>query len=394
MRAQKLLWQNNTHTNELRTNSVAISADNSTVLTGTNCHPSMIRKFECNNGTLTWSHTLSDNYMCIMGALFTQSKSHFAVIEEFGNLLIYNNLGTEPQIEKSIKLGITYGICLAYSNDEKFICIGGSGGKILIYNVESESVKKVIQAHKEFVNTIDIAHNNELIVSGGNDGKVKIWDFDGRIQASFLVSKSSISKVLFDKNSEYIFISSQKGNISKQHFSVTSDSFSAKVSKKPITSFCLSPDGKYLCTVSEDSFLSFYSAESLSLKERFVIKDSDFGTSVDWSNSGELIAVGTNNGQILMYATPEYLDIEDHEKENNALKVDVYGHMVYINSNKETNANIELKIFDSNGKIMLENKIYDYNNSISLSSFPHGVYFIIIQNRETNFIQSQKIIIY
>ena len=61
-----------------------------------------------------------------------------------------------------------------------YIISGNMQGKIKIYNSQSGELLKMYEEHTQSVNTIilfqDISKNKMIMVTGGNEGSVRIWE--------------------------------------------------------------------------------------------------------------------------------------------------------------------------------------------------------------------------
>jgi len=74
------------------------------------------------------------------------------------------------------------GLEFYYSNQDNvgYIITGNMQGKIKIYNSNSGEVVKTYEEHTQSVNTITLFHdygkNKLIMISGGNDGSIRIWE--------------------------------------------------------------------------------------------------------------------------------------------------------------------------------------------------------------------------
>ncbi|WVO15756.1 hypothetical protein L204_103418 [Cryptococcus depauperatus] len=67
---------------------------------------------------------------------------------------------------------------IRFSADGKEIIAGGSNGKIMIYDLESQSRSLKVKGHADDVNAVRFADHSStnVLVSGSDDGYVKVWD--------------------------------------------------------------------------------------------------------------------------------------------------------------------------------------------------------------------------
>lgn len=77
------------------------------------------------------------------------------------------------------------------------ILSGWSDGKIRAYRVDNnEQMWQIDNAHKGGVTAIALSHNNKFIVSGGEEGEIRVWEIRSRELISHLKEHTSrVTKV-------------------------------------------------------------------------------------------------------------------------------------------------------------------------------------------------------
>jgi cilia- and flagella-associated protein 52 len=66
--------------------------------------------------------------------------------------------------------------CVAFSADGTAILSGWSDGKIRAFGPQSGKLLYTIDAHLKAVKAVAATHNPQRLVSGGEDGMVRIWE--------------------------------------------------------------------------------------------------------------------------------------------------------------------------------------------------------------------------
>jgi WD40 repeat protein len=85
-----------------------------------------------------------------------------------------------------------YPLCALFTDE--VILSGWSDGKIRAFRVDNNSQLWMIDnAHKNGVTAIALSHNNKFIVSGGNEGEIRVWEIKSRELIAHL--KEHTSKV-------------------------------------------------------------------------------------------------------------------------------------------------------------------------------------------------------
>jgi len=72
-------------------------------------------------------------------------------------------------------------LCLALNNLEACLLAGSNNGEMRIWDASTGSLIKTVRAHAGNVNTIHVIADDKLVVSGGEDGKLKLWNRDGQL---------------------------------------------------------------------------------------------------------------------------------------------------------------------------------------------------------------------
>lgn len=106
--------------------------------------------------------------------------------------------------------------CVAVLPSGKSIVSGWNDGKIRAFYPESGKMQYIItDAHSESVTAIACTHDNTRLVSGGKDGRVRVWDITGRtqtMQTSFKEHKAQVNKIVINSTDEEAVSASADGS--------------------------------------------------------------------------------------------------------------------------------------------------------------------------------------
>jgi len=106
--------------------------------------------------------------------------------------------------------------CVAVLPNGKSIVSGWNDGKIRAFYPESGKLQYVItDAHSESVTAIACTHDNTRLVSGGKDGRVRVWDISGRtqtMQTSFKEHKAQVNAIIVNSTDEEAVSASADGS--------------------------------------------------------------------------------------------------------------------------------------------------------------------------------------
>ncbi len=97
---------------------------------------------------------------------------------------------------------------LAYNSKSYYFVAGFKDGDIVLYAQHPfREMWSIKNAHKGAVNALLFTDNSEKIISAGEDGKVKVWDFHKGYQVMELYqSKQKISDLAFSEDEKYLII--------------------------------------------------------------------------------------------------------------------------------------------------------------------------------------------
>lgn len=296
---QQLIWEANVNPENFRTNGVQFTTDGSEILAGTDCHPAKIRRFDTENGDLTWDYTLSDGLMCVMGVGINASEKYVAAIEEFGNLLIFDYTKETPELVTSIELSSEYAFATTFSPDSRHIAVAGTEGKLFIANAENGKVVHEVNAHGDWVLSVCYNAEGTLLATGANDSRIKIWDTAGTLLHTLVGHAGDVTSVSFSKDGKSLISSSADGSIKKWSFAKEEVLWTLDVSAKSVYDFALSPDGNFLAVVAKDKNLSIWNIASQSKLSSYPLP-GDGGKTVDWSPKEKQVCVGTEQGDLML----------------------------------------------------------------------------------------------
>ena len=307
LNSQNAIWSKKANPAGLTLNSIAFRADGKKILTGTNCHPAYIRVFDTSS-TLEWDFQVGNSFMCIMGVTFSSNGNYIAAIEEFGNIFIFDNTGSNPVIIDTVNTGTSYGFSTAISDDNSKLAVGCSNGKLLLYDLTTRTLLKSIVAHPNWVTSVCFSHSNSIIISGGDDNKVKTWDLSGTLLNTFTGHSDDITGVRISLQDSFILSSSKDKFVKIWNASTGSLIRTLSGHNASVNGIDLSPDGNEIVSVSSDSTAKIWDFVTGELLNTFGIKDSGAIQSVAWSPKGDRIATGSDRSDLVLWKIDKQQD--------------------------------------------------------------------------------------
>ena len=129
-------------------------------------------------------------------------------------------------------------------------------GQLLVWEWASESYILKQQGHFYDMNTVGYASDGQVAATGGDDGKIKLWNTaSGFCTATFSDHSASVSSIEFAKQGSVLFSASLDGTV-RAYDLIRYRNFRTLTSPTPVqfVSLAVDPSGEVVCAGSADSF--------------------------------------------------------------------------------------------------------------------------------------------
>ncbi|XP_046624301.1 periodic tryptophan protein 2 homolog [Neodiprion virginianus] len=149
---------------------------------------------------------------------------------------------------------------IALNNTGDWIALGCSGlGQLLVWEWQSETYAMKQQGHSTNMSCLSYSPDGQYIVTGGDDGKVKLWNAaTGFCTITFQEHSSAISDVLFSHNRKFVVSASLDGTV-RAYDMTRYRNFRTLVSPRPVQFSCVALDAsdEFLAAGGQDVFEIF-----------------------------------------------------------------------------------------------------------------------------------------
>ena len=149
---------------------------------------------------------------------------------------------------------------VAINNSGEWLAFGAQKlGQLLVWEWQSESYVLKQQGHFFDMNTLAYSPDGQHIATGGDDGKVKVWNAtSGFCFVTFSEHSSAVSSVEFAKQGQVLFTASLDGTV-RAFDLIRYRNFRTFTSPAPVQFSCLAvdPSGEVVAAGSTDSFEVF-----------------------------------------------------------------------------------------------------------------------------------------
>jgi len=204
---------------------------------------------------------------------------------------------------------IIYTIC--YSAKGGVLAVGDNCNVKVFNSTSRELIGEFEHGHRKQILSADISRDSTLMITGGKDSTIVIWDFLTRkIVRKLLHHHGLITCVKFSNDGRYIVSCGTDKNVFL--YDISSASIVAKFPdfKDDLTAVNFSPDGSLLVTGGADGMISLYSCQTL--KRISSIKGhADFVRDLSFSHDGNRLVSCGDDARIVKWdcSDPEHISM-------------------------------------------------------------------------------------
>ncbi len=376
LQAQSVVWSQKSHTDFRETYSVSFSADGKKVLSSSQCTESQIRVWDAATGQLKWVYEVDPGTLCLHTAKFSSNTNYFATVDEVGRLLVFDNTKTIPRLMYEMNTEGRGSYSIDFSADNQQLVLDGLDGNIRIYDVDSSVVRQTLVGHTAAVKAVDWSSNGQFIVSGSEDGTMKIWNpSTGQTTYTFTEIKQPVVfvKISPDNTKIVAILSTMQLKVydangyymNRQNIDVPYD----------IHQVDISFDNKYLAAATTGGVL-LYETQTGKLIARFNVPDGGTTYTLAFHPSSYDLVMGSGNGDVA-YWSLNTMNTALTEIETNLQRATFFPNPAskYIQLTNTTTQ--QVKIVNLTGQVLLQTASSEV---IDVSQLANGLYYIQIND--------------
>lgn len=382
--AQNLIWSEKCSPNQKEAYTVAFSNDGKRIFSGSEHLPTSVRIFDADNGRVLWDDTLATGLMCAQDITFNGNNSRIVLLEEYGNILLYDNTGTKPVLLKSFKTPTTAAFAVALSPDGSKMAVSCSDKKLITYNINDASVLRNVDAHLNYVYGVDWSVNND-IATCGDDKLIKLWDTTGTLIRTFSGHTQSVRCVRFTPDGTKIVSCSRDNSI--KIWDVSSGNLLKTLNghTKVVRQVDISDDGTKLVSCDEDGVIKTWDIASGNLERNF---SSSATKGIVYSvkfkpGSKRYIAVANTQGYVQYWDLLFPTSITGQAKQDLSFSIYPCPSRDVLTINTDKAVIQKIAVMDISGHcIFVKEGGQTGSLTISTSSLLEGIYILSIQTSE------------
>ncbi|WP_295617262.1 WD40 repeat domain-containing protein [Chamaesiphon sp. GL140_3_metabinner_50] len=141
---------------------------------------------------------------------------------------------------------------LVISPCERFLIYSGWYSIVKVRNIKTGKPAKNLSQSKNFTHTLAISNDGKIIIGGGKDAQVKIWDFKTRELSMIFKHKDTVRSVAISPDNLTVVSGSTDETVKVWDLQARKIKFTLKGHKCWVYGVVISPDGNYIFSCSSD----------------------------------------------------------------------------------------------------------------------------------------------
>lgn len=209
----------------------------------------------------------------------------------------------QPLWEQDPQTAVNFGLAIQPLNDpnaspsEQTIVTGGDDGKIRLWDGNG-SPKSSFQAHRSRIWKLDFNSDGTLLASAGEDGTVKLWKLDGTLVATPVTQKAAGWGVAFSPHGTTLAVASMDDILHLWDVE-TGTAQQIPGQSQGLTRVAFSPDGQTIATGGVDTTVKLWNRDGT--LQNTLPGHSGTVTSLTFSRNGRYLYSGSDDTQLIAW---------------------------------------------------------------------------------------------
>ncbi|QDL11904.1 hypothetical protein DP114_31965 [Brasilonema sennae CENA114] len=234
---------------------------------------------------------------------------------------------------------------VAISTDGQTIVSGGDDGAVRLWDSKGNQLP-TLTGHQGAVNSVAISIDSQTIVSGGNDGTVRLWDSKGKLLYTLTGHQGAVNSVAISTDGQTIVSGGNDGAVrlwdSKGNQLPTLTGHQGAVN-----SVAISIDSQTIVSGGEDGTVRLWDSKGKPLYT--LTGHQGLVNSVAISTDGQTIVSGGEDGTVRLWDSRgnELATLTSHQKSVNSVAISTDGQTIVSGGEDGT-----VRLWDSKGKLL------------------------------------------
>ncbi|KAL7751614.1 hypothetical protein RI367_003079 [Sorochytrium milnesiophthora] len=246
----------------------------------------------------------------IYSCSFSPNGEHLASGSFERNILLWNVYG-DCKNWNTLKGHTGAVLQVQWSRDSQQVYSASADMTVGVWDAQSGDRVRKCKGHTSFVTAL--ARNRrgqELLVSGGDDGAVLVWDPREKNAVDRLATQYPVTAVEFDASGDCVFVGSIDNNITTYDLRKKQALYTLSGHTDTITGIKLNPDGTHLLSNGMDNTVRIWDVKPFAAASRLVKTldgaPHDFSKNLVrpcWSRTGRYVACGAGDRTVVVWDT-------------------------------------------------------------------------------------------
>ena len=375
------LWVRKVHPQGNGCNSVCFSSNGAQVLAGTNCHNAFAKLFNAISGDEEWLYTDS-SLMCFMDVKFSPNGERFAIMEEFGVLLVFDYSITPPQLFAQLDTRSNGSLALAFTNDNQSVITTGFDDSIRVFEIETANQTKVFGPHSDIFSVATNQQQN-FIATGNQTGSIKIWSVEGSLIKSLTAFSQPIKSMAFTEDGTKLLAASQTGRVLVFNTSTWQRDTSFVSHAGSVNGIALAANQNWFATAGAGGRICVWDLNTYALIQRFDRPELGTLNAVSIAPDGSKLAVAGSLGHAAVFDITGIVTSIAIDESLDPMKVYPNPVTDFFAVEGPFENQIWITVFNAFGRLMLERSIATHQE-VSTVDWPSGIYFMQYRSSKTS----------
>ncbi|MEH2359929.1 nSTAND1 domain-containing NTPase [Nostoc sp.] len=190
---------------------------------------------------------------------------------------------------------------VAISTDGQTIVSGGDDGTVWLWNLQGQTLAEPLRGHEGWVWSVAISADGQTIVSGGGDGTVRLWNLQGQTLAEPLRGhEGSVKSVAISADGQTIVSGGDDGTVRLWNFQGQTLAEPLRGHEGYVNSVAISADGQKIVSGGRDGTVRLWNLQGQTLAEPLRGHEG-YVNSVAISADGQTIVSGGRDGTVRLW---------------------------------------------------------------------------------------------
>ena len=212
---------------------------------------------------------------------------------------------------------------VSFSPDGKFLASGGDDGKVILWDLHGRKLREFHNEHQEWahrgiVRSISFSPDGQRLATAGDDGKARLWDLQGRQLAEFSGHEGEVYSVSFSPNRKLLATGGKDDTIRLWNLQ------GRQIKKFPghqkgVWRVSFSPNGQLLATGGDNGIVRLWNLQGQQIAELPGHRNSIWG--ISFSPDGQRLATAGYDSTVSVWNLQTHQQIEELRHESHVWSV-------------------------------------------------------------------------